>query len=311
MQKFCKKCGQKLDEKTGLCPDCDKSMNRKEKRTAKKEYKKAAKKEKKAEKWAQLTMGQKIKRVCLKILIVVLILLLLTGGATGALVYFDIVNIPVIAEIFDFLGIKNAETEVDNNNNSDIPSPSYEEKNKELEELDKEIEKALSELENTPIDADAYFQSNSTVISETEVNSSNTVHSETEAYNNLNGRGFTGSVETEYSMSGEYCGTTVISDTSPTKHPIYQTTYVTDNGDIWSIFEINGVVMADPVSYNLQSESGVQVLISETEAVISYDSRKNKFYETIPNESEVDVKTVSRIDAETIENLTYGEIDRL
>ena len=31
MQKFCTKCGHKLDEKTGLCPNCDKS-----KRTARK-----------------------------------------------------------------------------------------------------------------------------------------------------------------------------------------------------------------------------------------------------------------------------------
>lgn len=99
MQKFCKKCGQKLDEKTGLCPNCSKSMSGKEKRTAKKDYKKAIKKEKKA----KLTIGQKIKRVCLRLLIIVFVLLLLASGTMSILVYLGIVNIPVVENVIEVI----------------------------------------------------------------------------------------------------------------------------------------------------------------------------------------------------------------
>ena len=43
--------------------------------------------------------------------------------------------------------------------------------------------------------------------------------------------------------------------------------------------------------------------------VMSYDGTTNRFYETIPNKSSLIVKTVDRIDAETLENLTIGAID--
>ncbi len=312
MQKFCRKCGRKLDEKTGLCPNCDKSVSRHEKRMIEKERKKELKKQKKAEKWAKLTIGQKIKKVCLRILVAVLILLLLTGGAMGALTYFDVVDIPVFNEIFDFFGISESETSDDDN--TDATNSSYEENSTEMEELKKEIEKAISELENAQIDvdADAYFQNNSSIVSEIEVNDSDKVHTETEVYNDFVGRGFVENpIETDYSMNGDYFESEAISNTSSTKHPYYQTSYITSNGDIWIIIEINGAVMANPVSYNLQSGSNVQVIISETETVTSYDSQTNKFYETIPNESELIVKTIGSIDAETLENLTFGDIDEL
>ena len=47
MEKFCGNCGSKLDEKTGLCPKCDKKDNKKELRKQKKIEKKNLKKQKK------------------------------------------------------------------------------------------------------------------------------------------------------------------------------------------------------------------------------------------------------------------------
>jgi hypothetical protein len=44
---------------------------------------------------------------------------------------------------------------------------------------------------------------------------------------------------------------------------------------------------------------------------MGYDSDANMFYETIPHESELIVKTVDRIDAETLDTLTVGVIARL
>lgn len=310
MQKFCTKCGSKLDEVTGKCPVCDKEPTKKEIRKQKKEEKKEAKRVAKKEKWKKLSFKQKVKKISLRFVLILLVLLLLFGSGTATLVYFDIIDIPVISRIFDLMGVSKEETEdVDTQNEL---AYSGDDKQKELEALDKEIEKAIADLDNKPIDADSYFQNNSDIISEIEVNKSNNVHTEMEAYNNFVSRGFgEKTIVTEYSMNGEYSEEKAISNTSSTKHPIYQTTYVTANGDVWTILEINGVVMANPVSYNMQSDLGTQLIITETETVVSYDSRSNKFYETIPKTSELVVKKINRIDAETIENLTYGEIDRL
>ena len=110
-------------------------------------------------------------------------------------------------------------------------------------------------------------------------------------------------------MTGDYSEATEISQGSSTKHPTYQTYYVSKNGDVWTIFMINGAIMANPVSYNIQSDLDAQVILSESNTVMSYDGTTNGFYETIPNKSSLIVKTVDRIDAETLENLTIGAID--
>ena len=308
-KKFCTKCGAKIDNVSDIYID-NKKITKKELRKNNKATKKAAKKAAKKEKWKSLSFGAKMKKICLRTLAVVLAVIILASGAITALVYYDIIDIPVVAKILDVFGVK--ETKDSNDNTAESTDSIHEDKLNELEELDKEIEKALGELGDTQIDANAYFHDNSNVVSEIEVNVSNSIHTEAEAYNNIIGRGFTEyPIETGYSMNGEYGEPANISDTSSTKHPLYQTVYVADNGNVWSISEINGVIMADPVSYNTQSKLGVQLIISETETVTSYDSRTNKFYETIPNESELIVKTIDRIDAETLEKLTFGEIDKL
>ena len=179
------------------------------------------------------------------------------------------------------------------------------------DELDNDESVPPSSYEITPPDADEYFRNNATIIAELDINDSNEVRTEAEAYNNFADRGFTENpITTEYAMDGKYYRAAEISRSS-SKHPIYQTHYISANGDIWMIFEINGVLMANPLSYNDQSESEVLVVISESATVTSYDSTTNKFYETIPNESELIVKTVSGIDAETLDNLTFGGIDAL
>jgi len=161
-------------------------------------------------------------------------------------------------------------------------------------------------------DADEFYEQNSHIISTVDVNNSDVVQTETELCENLAVRGFEDyPVTTEYSMNGEYFDATTISEASSEKHPIYQTYYVTANGEVWTIFIINGSVMANPVSYNMQSGLGVQVIISESETVTSYDCTTNKFYETIPDKSELFVKVVEEINAETLESLTFEVIDDL
>lgn len=69
--------------------------------------------------------------------------------------------------------------------------------------------------------------------------------------------------------------------------------------------------MANPVSFNAESELGVQLIIAESEVISCYDSQSNMFYETIPNETELIVKVVDRIDTETLDRLTVEVIKEL
>ena len=103
MAKFCGKCGAKLNDTTGFCPNCDvdklkeqsdkseavdvaksiqetaptseKPLSKKEAKKKRKADKKAAKKAKKKEKWASMTFGQKVCIIILKFLLWLIILI--------------------------------------------------------------------------------------------------------------------------------------------------------------------------------------------------------------------------------------------
>lgn len=308
MAKFCGKCGTKLDEVTGLCPNCDagKLKNAKnqeklskndkeggyvpESQLNKKEIrkqKKVAKKEAKQAKRSSWSLGQKVRRIIFKFLLTVLLLAVLVGGAIGTLEYFDIIDIPIVAELLDIVGLK----PMSYDSSEDINYENY------------KIE---------PPDADEYFQQNSQVIEEINANDSNKVLTEAETVETLAERGFKDvPITTEYTLDGIYNDACEISNFSTIKHPIYETYYVTEKNELWTIMVINGDVMAIPVSYNLQSTLGVQVVISESSSVTSYDSTTNKFYKNVPDKSVMIVKVVEIIDAETLENLTIEVIDAL
>lgn len=147
MAKFCGKCGSKLDEATGLCPNCDSDklkkmrsiptetfeiskqeqqkiseaekplskkkaekedhINKKIAKKAKKKEQKTQKKIAKKSKRATMTTGKKVRRFFGKIILVVFLSGVLTCGIAGLLVYFDIVNIPQISQVFELMNIKN------------------------------------------------------------------------------------------------------------------------------------------------------------------------------------------------------------
>lgn len=92
---------------------------------------------------------------------------------------------------------------------------------------------------------------------------------------------------------------------------MYETAYKTTGGDMWMIYVINDMIMAYPISFNLTSTKGAELLVSESECLTSYDCDSNKFFVTIPNESEAIVKTVTKIDAETLNKLTSEEMNEL
>ena len=157
-----------------------------------------------------------------------------------------------------------------------------------------------------------YYQENSTVVEVIEASRSEETPAEDEVIVMLRERGFTRfPVTYEYAEGGEYEGTTEITGDSKKTHPIYQTYFEAENGDIWTIFVINGSVMANPASYNLRSPHSAQLLFSESEKLTSYDNQTDQYYVTIPNDSAVIVKTVDRIDATTINSITDEEMDNL
>lgn len=134
MAKYCGKCGSKLDEVTGLCPNCDAEkikqqakkpaeppktdekkleisqqkaapMSKKEARAKRKADKKAAKKERKAQKKAakkekksKLSTGQKVRRFFVKLLLQLILLVVIAGGTIGGLSYMGIIDIPFLSD---------------------------------------------------------------------------------------------------------------------------------------------------------------------------------------------------------------------
>ena len=138
MAKFCGKCGTKLDEATGLCPNCDANqMNKKtgrpeevEKTKPKQDTTSEPKKplSKKGEKTAQgrkkngeegqekctlWSTGKKKSKFLLKVILILLILTVLLVGAMGALVYFDIADIPAIENIIEHIELLSDNNEHD------------------------------------------------------------------------------------------------------------------------------------------------------------------------------------------------------
>ena len=160
--------------------------------------------------------------------------------------------------------------------------------------------------------ADDYYAQNSEVINKIKVADSEFIQSEEQVHTSLTESGFVDfPITSEFAMNGEFFESYEISDSSEVKHPIYETFYVTESDDIWTIMVVNDSITALPVSYNMESNRNVEVIVSEKETIFGYDNVSNQFYEIIPNESEFMVIVVDKIDAATLEELTVEVIDAL
>lgn len=311
---FCKKCGIRLADDANFCKKCGTATSlsqnsnddkqelssdvnvdcgeqesfqltnkaQKKSRKEKKVEKKAVKKTKKDAEKSRGSKGKKSRRFLVRSVLSLIIVLLITV----LLNYFGIIQVPILNNFMTKIGV---ESELTGTKEMDIDS-----------------------LKIEHPDADEYYKHNAKVISEINAKKSKEVKTEKELISTVKSRGFSEyPIFSEYSIDGEFYTATNISDDSSDKHPIYQTCYVSSSDELWTIFVINGDVIANPVTYNMQSELGVQLLISESEAITSYDSVTNKFYKTIPNKSEVILRVVNKIDAETLDELTIGVIDGL
>ena len=162
------------------------------------------------------------------------------------------------------------------------------------------------------IDANEYFGERADIKSVIPVSKSKKVMHEKEVSRMLKKRGFTDlEVTSEYSVDGLYYDAQSVSTNSREPHPMYNAFFIAENGDYWKITIINDQIMATPISYNYKLEKGPVVIISESETLTSYDSGKNQFFITVPNDKYVKVKIVDTINAKTLNELTSEEIDKL
>lgn len=249
----------------------------------------------------KISFWKRIKKICLKLLAIIVALMIFTGSTIGALAYFNIIEVPIISEIFIFFGISKVKT------NEEAISA-----NKDTYQDENDIDISNSQYSVEHSDADEYYKNNSDILSVEKASESNTVLTESEACKYLAERGFSNCpITTTYLITGKYIETLEVSEFSSEKHPIYEMVYTTLNGEIWSITIVNNTITAFPINYNSQHNKNIQVMLSETEYMTSYDSVKDKFYKTIPHNDVLLLKMISRIDADTLEKLTFDDIDKL
>lgn len=155
-----------------------------------------------------------------------------------------------------------------------------------------------------------YWENSQEVIEVIDVDNSNDIPSESEVITLLEDRGFTDcQVTSQYDLNGEYYEETEILKDTSIKHPMYTAYYMNSAKEVWTIYVVNGKVMAFPATYNLDSGLQSEVVYSESKEITSYDYNTNKFYVRIPKKTETIVVVVDRIDADTLEKMTVEEIN--
>lgn len=153
-------------------------------------------------------------------------------------------------------------------------------------------------------DVKKYFEECAEIISVTPVKKSKYTLAEKDVVEALKARGFTQySITTNYTYDGKYGDTAAVNGESSSKHPKYETYYVTSKNELWVITVIDRIITAYPSSYNNAHLGNVPILISETKEIASYDNTTNSIYLTIPKAEAVDVRIVDKIDAKTIESM--------
>ncbi|MBR2590876.1 MAG: hypothetical protein IKE65_08125 [Clostridia bacterium] len=163
-------------------------------------------------------------------------------------------------------------------------------------------------------DAAKYYRENAQkLISVTPAEESSQVYSEKDIGKELAARGFGGNfpITYEYTIDGSAQDKTEIDKTAAATHPQYTVTYMTKNGDYWTISVCNDSVTAYPAGYNLEHNKATEVIITESDSITAYDSGTNSFYKMIPKPSALVVKHIPAITAEALEKLTAQEIDAL
>ena len=168
------------------------------------------------------------------------------------------------------------------------------------------------EMPANPTPTDEYYWNNSKeVVDVVNAAQSQDVITEADAAALFTARGFDSELAVyEYSIQGEYLDENGVVAEAGEKRPVYYTYYTADNGALWTVYIINGRLMAYPASLVYEARMEAEVLVSESREITSYDNESNQFYVTIPKDSAVIVKVVDKIDAATLNVFTLEEAAR-
>lgn len=174
------------------------------------------------------------------------------------------------------------------------------------------IECPFCDMIHGEFEADAYYRKNSQLVEVIDVVDSSDMMTEEDVKTFLEGRGFVDCTITyDYSVAGEFTTDTEISENSQTEHPMYQLLYLSAAREVWVVYIINGEIFANPLSFNLESDLDAQLLVTESAVFTSYDNTANKFYITIPYDSEISSVMADEINAETLDGLTVEKLCEL
>lgn len=199
-----------------------------------------------------------------------------------------------------------------NANSSVLPKSSSSNASGSSSNVGESLERNTNSESRQLSEAEKYYQESGEIVEIIDASHSKNVPTEKEAEKLLRKNLFNEyPITYEYSMGGEYVGGLEITSADTVRRPVYQTIFVNDNDEVWSVFVINGAIYANPVTYNLESQRPVQLLISESKEITSYDDVTNKYFVTLPKESALVVKVVDKINAETLNKLTCEEISNL
>lgn len=285
MKKFCTNCGTPLDA-NGRCPKCNFVDASEKKQSAKK-------RERKVMSQSSIAFRKRAKIIFATVLIL-LFLYTVALVTLGVLTYMNKVNIPVFNDIFMAMGIKEEKPV------NTPKSPKEKENTKQQEDQEEEIDMNDS-YEVPAIDADDFYDKNSTVESTLNAKDSQSTLTESEVCDLFEERGFYYlDIKTSYDMDGNYSKEKSVSSYSSNEHPMYSTQYISPTGVVWTIYCTNGDIMAIP----LNNDSEVMLVLSETGMITSYDNITNKFFVNTPNADIATIKKVEVIDSQTLDEFT-------
>ena len=190
------------------------------------------------------------------------------------------------------------------NNNSNDNKEIY--KEVDSNDIEEESSEISDNIKNT--DTYKYYEENSSSIEKVmDAKNEKNSFSEKEAKKFLEERGFKDyPINYEYSLNGEYVDETEVDPSSDKKHPMYITNYQSKDGSMWTVYLISKSIFAYPASYVLEKSLDIEILLSETSTITSYDSETNAFFVTIPNGKTTTSKTVEEITSSALDNYKFN-----
>ncbi len=280
MKKTCAYCGAAFDAKAAKCPKCGRAV-----------------------KSAPVKAAEPPKKKHHGLLIFFIVFIFIVAVAAAAVIVdLNYMRIPFVDDILTSIGIVDKKQEKEDEVTTEAESETESETETEPYS-EPDDEQVTVEF----VDPDTIYKHIDEKIA---VDSSPDVRTEKEAVKEFAALGFDRyPVTYSYDMDGNLIATaTEASSAGTEKHPVYNTFYITESGDYWTLLQINGCMIATPVSYNLNSGDTVKVVLAETDSVTSFSATNNTFYVTSPDETELRVIKVDKIDAQTLESITADDL---